>query len=187
MLIEVNHSVLLDESSFFVGAMEKTTDNVEAVVEESKVGLIFADTELDINKTMMIRKIKKERKRANLTTMLKTVKRRKDKDLIAEVIADLVAIDKKIESSEVDLDLQDIQVEKQEFYQISTVTGMQIKRFNPEKVRDWDLELLKTIPVIENQHEEFVPRRSTVKRVTESRNSIVLLKNYLPDANDQGD
>ena len=91
-MIEVNHSMLMDDTSFMIAPDRQ--GEIAEVDRENKVVSIFTDTELDLNKTMMIRKMKKERKRANLTAMLRTVKRRKDKDLIDEAKAELTAIDR---------------------------------------------------------------------------------------------
>lgn len=57
-----------------------------------------ADSEVDLNKKEMIRKIKRERKKGNLMAMLKTVKRRKDEDLVAEATTELLTIEKEVES-----------------------------------------------------------------------------------------
>jgi len=42
----------------------------------------------------MIKKIKRDRKKSNLMAMLKTVKRRKDEDLVAEANSELLVIEK---------------------------------------------------------------------------------------------
>lgn len=69
-----------------------------------------ADSDVDLNKKEMIRKMKRERKKGNLMAMLKTVKRRKDEDLVAEATSELLTIDKEVESKPVELveDLLDI-------------------------------------------------------------------------------
>ena len=48
-------------------------------------------------KKVGIKKLKKERKKENLTAMLKTVKRRKAVDFVNETVTELEKIEKKIE------------------------------------------------------------------------------------------
>jgi len=62
-----------------------------------------ADFEVDLNKKKMIKKMKRERKKGNLMAMLKTVKRRKDEDLVAEATSELLVIEKEVESQPIEL------------------------------------------------------------------------------------
>jgi hypothetical protein len=62
-----------------------------------------ADFEVDLNKKKMIKKMKRERKKGNLMAMLKTVKRRKDEDLVAEANSELLVIEKEVESQPIEL------------------------------------------------------------------------------------
>lgn len=71
-----------------------------------------ADSEVDLNKKKMIRKMKRERKKGNLMAMLKTVKRRKDEDLVAEATSELLDIDKESESQPIEV-IEDLIVAEQ--------------------------------------------------------------------------
>jgi hypothetical protein len=71
-----------------------------------------ADSEVDLNKKKMIRKMKRERKKGNLMAMLKTVKRRKDEDLVAEATSELLDIDKEAESQPIEV-IEDLIVAEQ--------------------------------------------------------------------------
>lgn len=71
-----------------------------------------ADSEVDLNKKKMIRKMKRERKKGNLMAMLKTVKRRKDEDLVAEATSELLDIDKEAESQPIKV-IEDLIVAEQ--------------------------------------------------------------------------
>ena len=71
-----------------------------------------ADSEVDLNKKKMIRKMKRERKKGNLMAMLKTVKRRKDEDLVAEATSELLDIEKEAESQPIEV-IEDLIVAEQ--------------------------------------------------------------------------
>jgi hypothetical protein len=49
-------------------------------------------------KKAQLKKLKNERKKGNLMAMLKTVKKRKEEDLISEAVTELEQIDKEMEN-----------------------------------------------------------------------------------------
>ena len=56
-------------------------------------------------KKKQIKKLKSERKKGNLMAMLKTVKRRKADDVLAEALTELEQIEKKVESEPIPEDM----------------------------------------------------------------------------------
>ena len=67
------------------------------------VSEVIADSDLvDKNfariKKAQLKKLKNERKKGNLMAMLKTVKKRKEEDLISEAVTELEQIDKEMEN-----------------------------------------------------------------------------------------
>lgn len=151
---------------------------VELKVEDTKrlalskmVSELPADSEVDLNKKEMIRKMKRERKKGNLMAMLKTVKRRKDEDLVAEATSELLTIDKEVESKPIELveDLLDIQVKSAEKPRPKLELPLP-RRFNPEKLRDWDIEFQEAVPSF-----TFEPSESSIMRSTHKNNSNFLL------------
>lgn len=123
-----------------------------------------ADSEVDLNKKEMIRKMKRDRKKGNLMAMLKTVKRRKDEDLVAEATSELLVIDKQVESQSVQLseDLLDDQIRSAEKPRPKLELPLP-RRFNPEKLRDWDLEFEQAVPSFTFEASESSVVRSTHK------------------------
>lgn len=103
-----------------------------------------ADFEVDLNKKKMIKKMKRERKKGNLMAMLKTVKRRKDEDLVAEATSELLLIDKEVESQPIEI-ADEFIIDEQLINPLDQRPRPKLelpmpRRFNPEKFRDWDLE-----------------------------------------------
>lgn len=101
-----------------------------------------ADSELNLNKKKMIRKMKKERHTMHLTAMIKTIKKRSDSDMVNEAKQELEEINRRVEAMPVE-EVGDM-VNDTKAYPVLEIPLP--RRFNPEKFREWDLELLQSMP-----------------------------------------
>lgn len=113
---------------------------------------------MTVNKNEMIKKMKREKRKNNLTAMLKTVKRRKAQDLLAEATSELVEINKVLESTPIDFNVPELDMKDASVLLASAEESMlspdkslvhdvmMPKRFNPEVIKDWEHELELTAP-----------------------------------------
>jgi hypothetical protein len=96
----------------------------------------------------MIKKMKADKKKNNLMAMLKTVKRRKADDLVAEATSELAQIEKIVEATPVDVSSADFVTDEMTAILTSeepkkTRPKLELpmpKRFKPEVLKEWDKE-----------------------------------------------
>lgn len=97
----------------------------------------------------MIKKMKADKKKNNLMAMLKTVKRRKADDLVAEATSELEQIEKIVEATPVDISSADFVTDETSEGPKKTRPKLELpmpKRFKPEVLKEWDKEFQLAIP-----------------------------------------
>lgn len=146
-----------------------------------QVSLLPADLEVSLNKKEMIRKMKKERKKNNLMAMLKTVKRRKNDDLVAEATTELVQIDQEVSAHspefEEPIPSQMVEIESRPRPKLELPVP---KRFNFEKLGTWEKELEHMFPVPEVESLHFSPEQHSVSNFKDRSNPFLLVQAQEP-------
>jgi len=129
--------------------LQSEIDKVSRQELKRIVNELPTDSELDLNKKKMIKKMKADKKKSNLMAMLKTVKRRKADDLVAEATSELEQIEKIVEATPVDISSADFVTDETSDEPKKTRPKLELpmpKRFKPEVLKEWDKEFQLAIP-----------------------------------------